>query len=122
MRQEILTGVERRRRWSLDQKQEILAAVGVNGATVADVARRYDITRQHIYQWRRELRRKGLLSDGRPQFLAVEMTPEALGDPVAEANGAGLVEIRLCNGRRLRLAGDAPEAVVRRMIRLAEAA
>lgn len=122
MRQEILTGVERRRRWSLDQKQEILAAVGVNGATVADVARRYDITRQHIYQWRRDLRQKGLLSDGRPQFLAVEMAPEALGDSGADANEAGLVEIGLCNGRRLRLAGDAPEAVVRRMIRLTEAA
>jgi transposase len=30
-----------------------------NGAPVADVARRHDITRQHIYQWRRELRDKG---------------------------------------------------------------
>ncbi|WP_022727560.1 IS66-like element accessory protein TnpA [Fodinicurvata sediminis] len=119
MRQEILTGVERRRRWSLEQKQEILAAVGVDGATVADVARRYDITRQHIYQWRRELRQKGLLADSRPQFLAVDLAPE---DPGADAGGAGLVEIGLCNGRRLRLAGDAPEAVVRRMIRLTEAA
>ncbi|WP_299845893.1 hypothetical protein [uncultured Jannaschia sp.] len=26
---------------------------------MADVARRHDLTRQHIYQWRRELRRCG---------------------------------------------------------------
>ncbi|WP_080517375.1 transposase [Cereibacter sphaeroides] len=48
MRQEILTGVERRRRWSDAEKRSILAEVGVNGARVADVARRHDLTWQHI--------------------------------------------------------------------------
>ena len=37
MRQEILTGVERRRRWSAAEKRSILAEVGVDGARVADV-------------------------------------------------------------------------------------
>ncbi|MCZ0964089.1 helix-turn-helix domain-containing protein [Paracoccus benzoatiresistens] len=32
---------------------------GVDGWTVADVAREADLTRQHIYQWRQEMRRKG---------------------------------------------------------------
>ena len=59
MRHEVIVGVERRRRWRDDEKQAILEEVGVNGATVTDVARRHDITRQHIYQWRRALRRKG---------------------------------------------------------------
>ncbi|WP_244519385.1 transposase [Paracoccus alcaliphilus] len=34
--------------------------MGVNGRTVTDVAREADLTRQHIYQWRQEMRRKGL--------------------------------------------------------------
>ena len=45
MRQEILTGVERRRRWSDEEKWRILAEVGMDGASVAAVARRHDITR-----------------------------------------------------------------------------
>lgn len=57
MRHEILVGVERRRRWSIEQKLQILSEVGVDGATVADVARRHDVTRQHLYQWRREMRK-----------------------------------------------------------------
>ncbi|WP_367176557.1 transposase, partial [Donghicola sp.] len=52
MRQEVIIGVERRRRWRDEEKLAILDEVGVNGATVSDVARAHDITRQHIYQWR----------------------------------------------------------------------
>ena len=56
MRHEVIIDVERRRFWSDEQKLSILSEVGVGGATVADVARRHAITRQHIYQWRRQLR------------------------------------------------------------------
>jgi transposase-like protein len=34
----------------------IVEEVGIDGLSVSDVARRHDITRQHIYQWRAELR------------------------------------------------------------------
>jgi len=37
MRQEVL-GVERRRRWTDEEKLAVVSEVGVNGATVADVA------------------------------------------------------------------------------------
>ncbi|WP_205836065.1 transposase, partial [Asaia bogorensis] len=50
MRAEILVGVERRRRWTDEQKLRILAEVGIDGASVADVARRHAIARQHLYQ------------------------------------------------------------------------
>jgi hypothetical protein len=48
MRDGVLLGVERRRRWTDEAKLAILGEVGVNGWTVADVARRHDVTRQHI--------------------------------------------------------------------------
>src|SRR4051794_39666901 len=35
----------------------------------SDVARRHDITRQHLYQWRREMRGKGLAPVETAQFL-----------------------------------------------------
>ena len=66
-------GVERRRRWPDAVKLLILAEVNTGGWSLADVARRHDVTRQHIYQWRRELRAKGLSRGGdAPTFLPVE--------------------------------------------------
>ena len=44
MRQEIL-GSERRRQWSDSQKRKIIEEIGVDGASVAEVARRHDLTR-----------------------------------------------------------------------------
>ena len=52
-------GVERRRRWSEDEKLEILSEVGVRGASVTQVAQRHEITRSQIYGWRRDLKKKG---------------------------------------------------------------
>jgi len=46
MRHEVIVGVERRRRWREEEKLSILENVGLNGATVSDVARCHDITRQ----------------------------------------------------------------------------
>ncbi|WP_069301788.1 IS66-like element accessory protein TnpA [Neptunicoccus sediminis] len=123
MRHEVIVGVERRRRWRDDEKQAILEEVGMNGATVTDVARRHDITRQHIYQWRRALRRKGLeaVSD-RTVFLPLppQTSDEAPDVPVAAPAPAPEVEIILRNGRRLRCAQDLPTASLHHLIRAVE--
>lgn len=61
MRGEVL-GVERRRFWSDEDKLEIVMSVGVDGATVTQVAQRHEVTRQQIYAWRHDLKKKGLWS------------------------------------------------------------
>jgi transposase-like protein len=53
---EVLAGPERRRRWSVEQKQAIVAAAFGSGAVVRDVARQADVTPSLIYRWRRDLR------------------------------------------------------------------
>jgi len=119
MRHEVLVGVERRRRWSEDQKISILSEVGVGGAKVADVARRHDLTRQHIYQWRAELRRKGLWPDANGAvFLALE---PSVAVP-AETSSASLIEIVLRNGRELRCPAKTDDNDLSRLIRLVETA
>jgi transposase len=122
MRQEILTGPERRRRWSVDEKQRIVGEAGAEGSRVAVIARRYDITRQQIYQWRRELRGKGLYLVAPPTFLTVELASEI---PRRDGDGDVVrkhrVEIGLRNGRTVRISADVPEDVLHRMIRIAEA-
>jgi transposase len=44
---EIITGVERRRRWSAAEKLRIVAESEQPGAGIAEIARRYDISRIH---------------------------------------------------------------------------
>jgi transposase len=49
---EVRTSVERRRRWSADEKGRIVAESFAPGANVSDVARRHEISPQHLFQWR----------------------------------------------------------------------
>ena len=125
VRQAVVLGSERRRRWSDEGKLDILGQVGVNGWTVADVARRHDLTRQHIYQWRRELRRKGLWPcSGGTVFLPLEMTA---AEQETTPGATGPVERReitviLTNGRELRCEAGIGELQLTRLIRVVETA
>lgn len=93
MRGEVLEGVERRRRWSDEQKLLILMEVGLRGATVTDVARRHAVSRSQLYTWRRDLKRHGALRpmeplDGRPVFVPV--APPLLPAPMTGPEPAGM--------------------------------
>ena len=50
----INTGVERRRRWTADQKRALVAAAFAPGAVVSEVARRADVRAGQIYRWRQD--------------------------------------------------------------------
>ncbi|PDT78022.1 transposase [Sinorhizobium sp. BJ1] len=70
-----ILGQERRRRWRDEQKLEIVMSVGIDGATVTEVAQRHDVTRQQIYTWRSELKKQGLLpSSANAVFVPVDMS------------------------------------------------
>ncbi len=95
----------------------------MDGATVTDVARRHEITRQHIYQWRREMRRKGYGADAAPVFLPVHLAaPVESGAVAPRDDSPPRVEIRLRNGRSLSVGADCPASALRRVIRIAEEA
>lgn len=122
MRDGLVLGVERRRRWTDEAKLAILGEVGLNDWTVADVARHHDVTRQHIYQWRGEMLRKGLwqASDA-AQFLPVEMS--AAPEVSAEPGGASAeITVVLRNGRQLRCPDGIGDAALVRLVRLLETA
>jgi transposase len=52
-RVEVITGPERRCRWSAEQKRAIVAESLAAGAVVTEIARRADICPGQIYRWRR---------------------------------------------------------------------
>ena len=123
MRDGMVLGVERRRRWTDEEKLAILGEVGMNGWTVADVARRHDLTRQHIYQWRREIRRKGLWPEtDAPSFLPVEIAAPSTTAETELSDVAAEVTVVLRNGRQLRCPVRIEDAALTRLVRLLETA
>lgn len=58
---EVLTGSSRRRRWSSEEKGRIVAETLQAGATVTEVARRWQVCPQQVWGWRREAR-EGVLA------------------------------------------------------------
>jgi transposase len=130
MRAEILVGRERRRRWAADDKLQIVREAFAPGARVAVVARRRDVSRSQIYQWRAALR-EGRLSGSENEvvgFVPVEM-PLA---PSTGLNGAlpgtgssaadALIEIGLAGGRCLKVPASLSSSELRRLIRTVEGA
>lgn len=53
---EMLTGPSRRRRWLAAEKARIVAETFVPGAVVSEVARRWQVSSQQVFTWRREAR------------------------------------------------------------------
>ncbi len=51
----VFSGPERRRRWSDEQRLQILTEAFSPGACASDVARRHEISTGQLYTWRRKL-------------------------------------------------------------------
>jgi transposase len=129
-RVEILSGRERRRIWSDEQKRAILEEVLTSGVTMAEVARRHDIVPQQIYTWRRQL---GLSApvETSPTFLPVvvaagenaELGRCVRGKAAKAATHGGRsarIEIRCTNGRVLKVESGFDAGVLKALIRSVE--
>jgi transposase len=65
-RVEVLTGSERRRRWSASEKAAIVAESFAPGAVTSTIALRHGLHRNQLYAWRRELRSAAVADAGVP--------------------------------------------------------
>jgi transposase len=68
---EVLTGPERRRHWSTEDKERIVAESYSGVDSVSRIARRYGLLPQQLFTWRREVSR----SATPPAFAAVALAP-----------------------------------------------
>ena len=120
MKIEIL-GAERRRRWSLQDKLQIVDETVQPGVKVSGVARRHGLAPSVVFTWRR-LAREGRLGDAGPTFMPVEITPvPRQTTPIASpARRTGLIEIVLGRGRRIRVDREVDAEALRRVLQVVE--
>jgi transposase len=125
----VLSGPERRRRWTTAEKLRIVGESEAPGVVANDVARRYDIHPHQLHRWRQDWRhgRLGpglgpqLASGSVAQFVPVAVSPSAhgrtpskntadvgsIGSPVA-----GTIEMEFANGSRMRVSGAVDSALL----------
>jgi transposase len=131
MRVEVLDGLERRRRWSQDDKARIVEQTLVPGAKVTDVARRNGVAASVVFTWRRQARTVEKVG---PCFTPVQIT--AAVEPSAEdakplskddrrlrpvpAARNGLIEIDLGNRRRVLVDAQVDAAALARVLDVLE--
>ena len=115
---EVITGVERRRRWSWDQKRAIVQESLAPHASAAAIARRHGIGTGQLYTWRRQLLKRQLADT--PRFARVEVAVEQprLTGPIAGpvTGTAGTIEITLVDGTLVRVNADVDEPALRRVL------
>lgn len=96
-RVEVLTGPERRRKWSDDTKIAIVAEALADGVVISDVARRHDIMPSQLFGWMRQFRDAALAtiaSRQSPMFApAVVDVPMAMPSPPLPAEPPAEIEI-----------------------------
>ena len=83
----------RRRRWTDDEKIRIVEESHGGGVTLAEVARRHDISRSQLYDWRYR-HKNGLLGAG-PRFLRVLQVEDGAGPDDVPAPQAPVMTIDL---------------------------
>ncbi len=95
---QLISGVERRRRWSDEQKRAIVAAAFAPGAVVTDIARRADINSGQIYRWRRDLQ---IGSSGFAEVVVSAIS----GCPGISAS---VIDVALSDGGRIHIPASIP--------------
>jgi transposase len=116
----VLSGPERRRRWTSAVKTRIIEESLAPGASVAEVAREHDIHPNLLHLWRRQARlageaaarqRSDLAAGG--EFAAVALAPAERILPTTP----GTIEIEFAGRARLKITGPVDPAMTTALIK-----
>ena len=105
---EVITSVQRRRRWSRAEKERIVAATLEPGAVASEVARAAGIHTSQLFRWRQQL--CGAAA------AAASFSPVAVVPGAAAAPATPMIEIEFAGGARVLIAGATDPATVSALI------
>jgi transposase len=111
-----LSSVERRRRsWTPDEKRRIVGESLQEGASIAEVARRYELNANLLFTWRRKM---GVEPSSQPSPMPI--LPVTITRDVADEGRcpeAGQMEIVLPEGARVIVRADVETAALSRVLK-----
>jgi transposase len=112
-RLEVITGVGRRRRWTLEEKARIVAESLDPATTASAVARRYGLHASQLFTWRQQLQRRASAATevSGPGFVPILLAEDSAA-PVA---AAGWMEIAL-GSVVVRVGADVDGPALRRVL------
>ena len=115
---EVVSRIERRRKWSAAEKAALLAEIDAEGGRVTLVARRHRISESLLYNWR-SARKAAVAAAIAPEFLQLGVVGRSRDDrpAVSAPSGAGMIEVDLPNGVRFRVDGSVSEKALERVLR-----
>ncbi|WP_439548874.1 IS66-like element accessory protein TnpA [Falsiroseomonas sp.] len=123
---EIISGVERRRQWRVEDKLRIVAEAERPGACFADVARRHEVSRSVLWGWRKQVRSGALAVEQMPAFMPVQIAPEppsntsaspcSLSPEATAGRDAQRIEIVLPDGTAVRVLETVGTTALRRVL------
>ena len=106
----LISGPERRRRWSSQDRARILSAIEAPGAVVAGVARREDVCTSLVYKWRLAARKGSKRVEFTP--LIVEPAPASSSAPPSVSGvERGVITVEL-DDTRVLICADAPATLI----------
>ena len=107
----LMTGPERRRRWSQHDRRRIRSAAFAPGAVVADVSRQSEVSTSLVYKWRREALAE---IGGVPAFAPAVL----VDDPAPLASGAHpAIVVELAGGARVSINAAASATLIAATLR-----
>ena len=117
-----------RRRWTLEEKQRIVAESFSAPRVVSATARRHGLSTSQLFNWRRQAREGNLVAEDVPGFVpavigadssraaAVAETPSPPADDPATRPSGGRMVIVLSGGNRVIVGNDVDAAALRRVL------
>ena len=108
----VISGAERRRRWSDEDRARILAAISEPGAVIAQVARREDVCTSLVFKWRREMREAVEADASGFAPVVIEPAPAVAPSSISPSHSASaIIEVELKDARVRIHAGAPPSAI-----------
>jgi len=99
----VLTGPERRRQWSTEDKERIVAESYGGHDSVSRIARRHGLLPQQLFTWRREARRTAVA----PAFATVALAAREADPPDTKPTALSAKSLRVRSDRPKRKIGPA---------------
>jgi transposase len=106
----------KRRSWALEEKRRIVDESLEDGASIAEVARRYDLNANQLFTWRRQFGVEPTALQELAPILPVTITPDTTAAD-SDLRSTGQMEIVLAEGDRIIVWSDVETAALSRVVK-----